>query len=153
VNDQLHLGIELPFAKNPESSAKFDEGTVMSSISEVAKTVDFPIVYFKETSQLHFDFIEKEAVPYSNEIYITLEYGTSEGTIKIVHQFGADYISATAKFDNSTTVETPIGKIVVIETMKFTRAVFSIDDVYVTIIGNMPEKIFLGYCQNLNLFN
>ena len=153
VNDQLHLGIQLPLPKEKEDKAQFAEGNVLPSISDVAETIDFPIVYLKETQDLHFDIITKEMNPFLNEITVTLRYMTPEGTMRIVNKYGSTSSISSTNSDATITIETSIGNIIVFETSDFNSGIFMIDDVYVTLMGTMPIESFLDYCQNLLILN
>ena len=153
VNDQLHLGIQLPLPKNEEIKAQFEEDSILSSISEVAETIDFPIVYLEETQELHFDLITKEEEPFSNEIMVALKYTTPDGTIKIVNQSGSIYNTISTNSDEAVTVQTAIGNVLVFEAGGFDRGLLVVDNVYVTLIGTMPLESFLIHCKNLLVLN
>ena len=152
VNDQLHLGIELPALKE-ENKAQFEEDSIISSISEVAETIDFPIVYLKETQDLHFDLITKEEEPLLSEITVTLRYTTPDGMIRIINKTGSDFNTISTSLDEAITVLTPIGNIIVFQTEGFNRGLLIIDNVTITIIGAMPIEVFSNYCESLLILN
>lgn len=152
VNDQLHLGIELPMLKE-ENKAQFDEGTVIASISEVVDSINFPIVYLKETPNLHFDQIEKETDSFSDEVTVTLGYTTPEGTIRITNKSGSISNITSINVGETIFIQTAIGDVIIIETETFIRGILMMDNVYVSLTGTMPLKNFSDYCQNLLILN
>lgn len=153
VNDQLHLGIELPSPKNEDTKAQFAEGNIIPSILEVAETVDFPIVYLKETQDLHFDLVTKEIEPFSDEITVILRYTTPDGTIRIDNKLNSASNITSTYSDVPIIAQTDIGDILVFETEGFSIGVLTIDNVYITLIGSMPLDEFLNYCQSLLIFS
>lgn len=152
VNDQLHLGIELPMLKE-ENKAQFEEDSILSSISEVAETIDFPIVYLKETQDLHFDLVTKEEDSFSNDIMVTLKYAALDGTIRIVNKKNSTINISSTNLDEVITVKTAIGNIIVYETATYKTGILVIDNTYVTIIGTMPLDSFINYCHGIHVFN
>jgi hypothetical protein len=149
VNDQLHLGFQLPLPKEKEDKAQFAEGNVLPSISDVAETIDFPIVYLKETQDLHFDLVTKEIEPFSDEITVILRYTTPDGTIRIDNKSNSASNITSTYSDVPIIAQTDIGDILVFETEGFSIGVLTIDNVYITLIGSMPLDEFLNYCQSL----
>lgn len=152
VNDQLHLGIELSAPKTQEDRAQFEED-VISSISNVAETIDFPIVYLKETNDLHFDFITKEVEPFLNDVTVTLRYTAPDGTIRLINQSGPTFNTVSANIDEAITAQSAIGNVIVYATEDFDRGLLVVDNVYVTLVGTMPLESFLNHCQNLLILN
>lgn len=153
VNDQLHLGIELPVHQTEETKAQFEDDRIISSISDIAESIDFPIVYLKETQDLHFDFITREEEPFSKEITVTLRYTTPTGTIRIVNKSGSIFNTISANSNKTITIQTAIGNVIVFETESFNRGILTVDNASVTLIGTMPIEIFENYCKNLLILN
>ena len=152
VNEQLHLGIELPMPKD-ENKAQFHEGYIISSISDIAETIDFPIVCFQDKQDLHFDEIIKEEEPFSNETMVILKYTTPDGMIRIVNQSGSTFSVTSINSDAVTTIQTEIGNIHIYEADASIRGLLTIDNVNATIIGTMSLERFIYYCQGIHLFN
>ena len=153
VNDQLHLGIQLPLPKNEETKAQFAEGDIMPSILDVAETVDFPIVYLEETQDLHFDLITKEIEPFSNEITVNLKYTATDGTIRIINKSGSLSNISSTNTNEVITVQTSLGNVVIFETEDFFKGVIAIDNVYITLIGEIPIEHFMNICKSIRILN
>lgn len=152
VNDQLHLGIELPMPKD-ENKVQFHEGNIISSISDIAETIDFPIVYFKDKQDLYFDTIIKEEDPFLNETVVILKYTTPDGIIRIVNQAGSTFSVTSINSDAVTTIQTEIGNIYIYEAEASIRGLLTIDNANATIIGTMSLERFIYYCQCIQSFN
>ena len=153
VNDQLHLGIELPLLQNEANKAQFEEDSIIAAISDVVETIDYPIVYLKETQDLHFDLITKETEPFSNETTLTLKYTAPDGIIRIINKLSSASNITSANFEATITFHTPIGNVIVYETEEFKRGILVIDNIYVALMGTMSLESFSNYCQNLVILN
>ena len=153
VNDQLHLGIQLPLPEIEETKAQFEEDSIISSISEIAESIDFPIVYLDETDNFHFDLITKEEVPFSNEIMITLKYSALDGVIRIINESVSESKTTSISTDKVITVQTEVGNVYVYETTTYNTGVLVTENTFVTLVGTMSLESFINHCQNLLIFN
>ena len=154
VNDQLHLGIELPvLEESVNKKAEFSVGYTADKIEGQTKFLDIPVFFLEESSSIHLDMIEIETNEYSNEKIASLRYNTDSGKIVIISHQGTDSNNITIQSDTAITLNLKIGDVIVWSTGETAKAIISSDDVYAFIMGEMQMKELADYCSKLNIIN
>lgn len=153
VNDQLHLGIELPVQEKEKSSSEFHASQQINSLREIASSLNTSIVCFGDNDDLCLEFINEDTFSPLPESIVTLRYSTSDGIINIENQIGTYFNMVNIHSDFVSEINTPVGNLTVWETENITRGVLLLDNNFVSISAYMPLSIFSGYCTLFEIFN